>query len=133
MSDRAIDPLIEAIITKGIEPILKQLQKDIGQSLSTEVVIIMDDIPGPRVIVSESEKDAADIYDGEARVKIRRTFKSDRYLFSIEAVYRRNISPKTGFSGFTAKGEIRIDKGDKLDVRLKNWTARYNIWEFYGS
>lgn len=129
MSNRSIDPLIEATISKGIEPILKRLQKDLGQPLSTEVVIIMDGIPGPRVVVSEGVQGERPP-DGEARVKMRRTFGGDRYIYFVDTVYRRDFSPKTGFSGFTAKGEIRIGHDGAPEVRPKNWTVRYHVWEF---
>lgn len=129
MSNRSIDPLVDATISKGIEPILKRLHKDLGQPLSTEIVIIMDGIPGPRVLVFEGGHDER-LPDGEARVQIRRAFKGDRYIYSVDAVYRRDFSPKTGFSGFTAKGDIRICSDGILDVRTKNWTVRYNVWEF---
>jgi hypothetical protein len=131
MSEKPLDPVIEATIEQGIAPLLKRIEKDLGRSLSTSVIVFQDGLRGPTIEVGGSEEVSGTpaVSDGELRLRIRETYGGKRYVYSAEAVYNRTVST-TGFSGFVAKGEVLVADDARIDVLAKNWTVRYNVWEF---
>jgi len=129
MTEKPIDPLIAAVVERGIAPLLKRIGKDLGRDLSTDVCIVRDGIKGPTIAVDTAAEERAVAVDGEVRLRIREAYGGQRYVYTAEAVYKRDVSP-TGFSGFVAKGEARTTDDGRVDVQAKSWTVRYNVWEF---
>jgi hypothetical protein len=93
-------------------------------------VIVRDGVEGPTIVIDTSAEKSTTV-DGEARLRIRETYGGNRYVYAAEAVYEKGVST-VGFSGFVAKGEVRVDDAGRVDVQAKNWTGRYNVWEFSG-
>jgi hypothetical protein len=80
-------------------------------------------------MVVSSEDEANPDASSECRVYFKETYGRDRLLFSAEAIYSRELSPKTGFSGFEVQGDVTL--ADRK-VRTKGWTVRYNVWDWQG-
>lgn len=128
MSDCPIDPVIEAILDQGVAPVLEKVEKDLGRPLITDVVVRMGGVGGPRILVGGGEEPEPSP-DGELRLQIREAFGKGRFLYAMESVYSRETSD-TGFSGFTAKGEVKVTESGVATVTPKGLTVRYNVWEF---
>ena len=127
MSDRPLDPVVEAVISHAAVPLLEKLQKELSRKLITDVVVFMEGVSGPRVRIGDDDPSVEP--DGELRVWIRETHGNDRFVYSMESVYRPNVST-VGFSGFVAKGEVRVGEQRVPAVKPKTWTIRYNVWSF---
>jgi hypothetical protein len=130
MSDSPINQLIETILNQGITPVLQKIEKELGRSLITDVVVQMNGVDGPRILIGGDEEPEP-TPDGELRLQVREAFGKGRYLYSMESVYSRSTSD-TGFSGFTAKGEVKLSESGVMIVTTKGFTVRYNVWEFIG-
>lgn len=128
MSDRPIDPLIEAILHQGVVPVLEKVEKDLGRPLITDVVVRMNGVEGPRILVGCGEEPDP-TPAGELRLQIREAFGKGRFLYVMESVYSRETSD-AGFSGFTAKGEVKLSESGVVTVTPKALTVRYHVWEF---
>lgn len=127
MSDRPLDPVVDAVMTEAVYPLIDRIEKDLGLKLVTDVSFLLDGVQGPRIRIGE--KDTSGEADGELRVKVRETFGADRFVYSIESVYKRDLTD-SGFSGFVAKGEIRVSAEGAPKVIPKSWTVRYHVWTF---
>ena len=127
MSERPLDPVVEAVISHAAVPLLEKLQKELGRQLITDVVVFMESVAGPRVRIGGD--DPSTEADGELRVWIREAHGNGRFVYSMESVYRSNVSA-VGFSGFVAKGEVRVGERRVPEVEPKAWTIRYNVWSF---
>jgi hypothetical protein len=128
MSDRPIDRLVEVILDQCIVPVLQKVEGDLGRPLITDVVVRMNGVDGPRIVVGGGEEPEPSP-DGELRLQIREAFGKGRFLYAMESVYSRETSD-TGFSGFTAKGEVKLSESGVATVTPKGLTVRYHVWEF---
>ena len=89
---------------------------------------------GPKILVSGSgalegalEADPK----GELRLSFRATAVEGRLLYFGESVYEKDLSPKTGFSGFDLRGVVWLKDGD-IVVDDEFWTMKYKVWRFRG-
>lgn len=126
--------VVGAVIQKAVVPALRDIQSDLGEAIPTVVSLWTPNMEGPKILVTEDgtlESALAVPPKGEMRLSFRDTAIPGRLLFFGEAVYHRNTSPKTGFSGFDLRG-VACDRGQELTVEDESWTIKYNVWRFRG-
>src|SRR3972149_3307546 len=127
MWERPVDPVVEAVISHAAMPLLDKIQKELGRELITDVIVFREGVSGPRIRIGSD--DVSNDADGELRLRIREAHGTNRFVYSMESVYKPNVSD-VGFSGFVAKGEVRVPEEGIPKVKPKSWTVRYNVWTF---
>lgn len=119
--------IVTAVIDDAIRPLLARLRKQLKVPLPTTVTVWTPGMLGPSVLISGDDRITN--AGGECRLYFKETYGGDRLLFMAEAIYARDLSPKTGFSGFDLEGDVTLADGK---VRTKGWTGRYNVWDWQG-
>ena len=117
--------IVDLILGRGIKPILKEIAADLDEPLPCILTLCRGELIGPRVLIA----DGSGASKGEIRLRVRKTFRKTRLLFFAEAIFR-NVAVKSGFSGFSVKGTVSIEK--ETQVSITGWTVRYNVWEWTG-
>ena len=137
MPKELIRPDLE-VVTKVVEvavvPALQDIEKDLGHPLTTIVTLWTPHMEGPKILVTGSGTLEAAVQadpKGEMRLSFRATAVEGRLLFFGESVYEKELSPKTGFSGFDLTGVVRLKDGEIL-VDDEFWTIKYKVWRFRG-
>ncbi|MFB0844504.1 hypothetical protein [Paenibacillus oleatilyticus] len=118
--------IIEAVLKNSINPILIQLENDIGK-LKYRCSVYVDDKEMSSQIIGFSETDGI---AQPIRVRFRPTFNANQLKFQVEAVFSKDISPQgTGFSGFWTKGKVNTDN---FIVQKSPWIVQYSVWKWKG-
>ncbi|MEO8362211.1 MAG: hypothetical protein ABI672_19445 [Vicinamibacteria bacterium] len=120
--------IFTAVIDEAIRPLLTKLSKQLRLRIPTAVTVWTPGMIGPSVLVEDASGQDAN-GTGECRVYFKETYGRDRLLFMAEAIYPKEISPTTGFSGFEVEGDVTLAHGE---VQTKGWTGRYNVWDWQG-
>lgn len=69
-------------------------------------------------------------FNGELRLRTRRTFDENRIVWRIESLFP-NIMPSTGFVGFNSRGDAKRH-GGRWTVRHNGWVGKYNANAWHG-
>ncbi|WP_019910180.1 hypothetical protein [Paenibacillus sp. HW567] len=121
--------IIEAIIKNSINPILIQLENDIGE-LKYRCSVYVDDNEMSSQILGFSKTDISNENSQPIRLRFRPAFSANQLKFQVQAVFSQDVSPQgTGFSGFWTKGKINTDN---FIVKKSPWVAQYNVWKWRG-
>lgn len=134
MKRRLVHPPIEivsSVVSDALTPLVVQFERELGLALPTLVTIWSSHMIGPRVLLLTSGSiDPPPEHSGEVRLMFEEGFQHGRFLFFGQAIYKKDVSPDTGWSGFHVKGDARIGTGGKITVRTKGWTVTYNSWNW---
>lgn len=86
MSERPVDPVVEGVISYAAIPLLDKIQKELGRELITDVVVFREGVRGPRIRIGSD--DVSNEADGELRLRIREAHGTNRFVYSLESVYK---------------------------------------------
>jgi len=126
--------VVTRVIEVAVVPALQDIERDLGNPLPTIVTLWTPHMEGPKILVTGSGTLEAAMQaepKGEMRLSFRATAVEGRLLFFGESVYEKDLSPKTGFSGFDLNGVVWL-KDDEIVVDEEFWTMKYKVWRFRG-
>ncbi|MEJ2611278.1 MAG: hypothetical protein P8179_14640 [Candidatus Thiodiazotropha sp.] len=114
---------VRVISEKMVLPLLKEMEKEVFQKVSIHVFIIND---GHKIEVLSRDTDGNSSGSAEVRLLLKEGVFPNQFRFNGECI-TSNFANKVGFSGFSMKGNVFIDKDD---VEVLSRTNRYNVWEW---
>lgn len=122
MSDALPLAVAEAALRGFVEPIVRQLEKQLRERLPAKVVY---GSPPTELTLGTGEP------RGEIRLRAKALFRPGSFKVFAEAIYR-GVAPGTGFSGFKVSGNVRLEGDIARAAEEYAYTIRYNHWEFTG-
>jgi hypothetical protein len=124
--------VVEKTLAEAVYPILADFEAQLKRPLPTLVAVSSPHMQGPAILITaEGHVRTGARQCGEIRLYFRETAVPGRLVFRGEAIYSKDISPDTGWSGFDLRGEARIE-ADGVKVTPGPWAVKYNKWEFRG-
>jgi hypothetical protein len=111
------------ISEKMVLPLLEEMEKEVSQKVSIHVFILND---GHKIEVLSRDTDGDSSGSAEVRLLLNEGVSPNQFRFNGECI-TSDFAKKTGFSGFSMKGKVFVDKGD---VEVSGRTNRYNVWEW---
>ena len=119
--------VIEAIIAEAILPCVRQLERERGQPLPLIVTQWCGSTPGPSILVAGVPgPDSQPPPSGELRLRFRKNYGGDRYLFRAQAVYPEGFTKHKGFSGFRVEGGVDVEDERPVRVQYNGWAVSWN-------
>ena len=122
--------VVDLIVDQAVLPCLRRIEKDLHVPLSLSVRQGASPEKTARSLGTPSPPEG-EVVVGTAQVNVRKNYGGDRFIFRVEVVFPRTLSPETGFSGFSVPGSVTVvDNGYRLES--DTWTVQYNVWDFKG-
>jgi hypothetical protein len=119
----------DRIVTDVLRPRLAGFEADLGFALPTELLCCAGSYELRIGVLTGSTDVAPRSPTGTARLRIRRTFHSYRFVYRIEAIY--HLSHASGFSGFYLSGDV-IQAPTGLTTKQTGFTVHYNNHQWQG-
>lgn len=124
---RPPEQVVRQVLDQGVVPLLKRIERDLKTPLELRVESAL--APGITTERIPPGQNVAAVASGVLRLAFRMNYGGDRFHFVAEAVFPRDLSPSTGFSGFNATGSVDVE-GATYNLKSDSWTVQYNVWEF---
>lgn len=120
------DVLCEAVISEVVLPILEKLGKEAEQPIVVRVSVLSESAWTTQE-VSTGSAEPGSAATGEVRAILKRVGPDSVNLVA-ESILK-NLSPGSGYSGFSLKGKLEFRDGKWL-ARVAAHTNRYNVWDW---
>jgi hypothetical protein len=120
--------VIDVILHRAVRPVVIRFERSLKTSLFLKVLhgvkpnVTTDEIAG------EGKNYKNGTVAGNATISVRLNYGGNRFLFHVDCVFPKTLSPKTGFSGFHIPGAVTVT-GDHVRLDQKGHTVAYNSWD----
>ena len=117
------------LIADVLRPHLADCEAELGFALPTELLCCAGPIEERKGVLTGSSGVTSEPASGTARLRVRQTFRADRFVYRIEAIYR--LSHPSGFSGFYLSGDL-VQSSAGIAIKQAGFTVHYNNHERRG-
>jgi hypothetical protein len=124
-------PIINEVVKVAILPVIQCCEETLGESLAADFQVLVHGVIQHSSFLAGMRGHKNDKQSGYIRLIFRRTNNPIRCRFHCEAIYTELAASKSGFSGFTIRGDVRVEPS-RIHVSTKGGAYRHNVWEWQG-